>query len=362
MRDMYLTRVLAGIAICSFIFPIYTSFSENAAEQQRLKTLTSAERQAEELATFRDSQKTYPLKEYVVQNGRPAFWLVVVAFNVLLAIIFWALIGRDEEGRGTVVPSDEAIADIKPYEAGVLLRERSTYEAYVGMLLDLERRKAVKFSRLEGGGYLMFDIERVHGQQNLDGVEGPVLKRLMMYSTTNDTKEEEAGQATLGKHSEQSRLAYVLFEKLIYRRLVSRGWFTAHPLHVRILSALILVGWSYTTFCFLDPRVADPHLRWLFIQIPLILPIVYFLPALTKEGALARERARGLERYLEVAEKDRLAFHDNPESAQVDKHVLLPYAVALGIERDWTKQYLRGYKEVKKTDRVTIDRKEIGTD
>lgn len=43
--------------------------------------------------------------------------------------------------------------------------------------------------------------------------------------------------------------------------------------------------------------------------------------------------------YLQVAEKDRLEFHNAPEKNPKLFNELLPYAIALGVEAKWAKQF-----------------------
>ena len=47
----------------------------------------------------------------------------------------------------------------------------------------------------------------------------------------------------------------------------------------------------------------------------------------------------GLIMYLTVAEKDRLAFHDAPEKNPEHFSHLLPVAIALGVDKQWAKQF-----------------------
>ncbi len=60
---------------------------------------------------------------------------------------------------------------------------------------------------------------------------------------------------------------------------------------------------------------------------------------MTPKGAAAREAVQGLKLYLSVAEKDRIAFHDAPEKSQGVFEKFLPYAIALGVEKQWVKVF-----------------------
>ncbi len=269
-------------------------------------------------------------------------WLWLVTANVSVASFCWLILGRDRRGRGAIIPNEEIIHEIKPYEAGALLAQGATYGSFLSLILDLERRKIVRLERIEGGGYVLFDVERLSSSAPMDGIEQRVLKRLMRY-VFSEPGDEEAGTATLGRWSTECKLAFRLFETLVNKRLVKRGWFTFNPLHLYVLSGIFLFSWTYGLFAYLEAQGHDPQHLWIYLQIVLIAPILYYMPRLSKEGALARERVKGLARYIEVAEKDRLSFHDAPKWVGERKHELLPYSVALDINKEWRNFYTSGF-------------------
>jgi uncharacterized membrane protein len=59
----------------------------------------------------------------------------------------------------------------------------------------------------------------------------------------------------------------------------------------------------------------------------------------TIEGAKIKAQILGLKKYLTVAEKARLDFHNAPERNPEEFERLLPYAIALGVEKKWAKQF-----------------------
>lgn len=69
------------------------------------------------------------------------------------------------------------------------------------------------------------------------------------------------------------------------------------------------------------------------------LLFLHLLKAPTALGRGALDEIEGTRRYLTVAEADRLRFHNPPERTPEHFEALLPYAVALGVETDWTRQF-----------------------
>jgi len=60
---------------------------------------------------------------------------------------------------------------------------------------------------------------------------------------------------------------------------------------------------------------------------------------LTDEGAKEWALVDGFKLYLSVVEKDRLKFTDAPDKTPERFNALLPYAIALGVEKEWAKQF-----------------------
>ena len=69
----------------------------------------------------------------------------------------------------------------------------------------------------------------------------------------------------------------------------------------------------------------------------LISFFIYRLPKLSPKGVAIKEHLLGLKEYMEVAEKERMEFHFDPEKNPELFEKLLPYALLLGMEQRWTK-------------------------
>lgn len=63
------------------------------------------------------------------------------------------------------------------------------------------------------------------------------------------------------------------------------------------------------------------------------------MPAVTKKGAELKENILGFKDFLSVTETDRLKFHNAPEKTPESFEKFLPYAMVLGVEKEWSKQF-----------------------
>lgn len=65
----------------------------------------------------------------------------------------------------------------------------------------------------------------------------------------------------------------------------------------------------------------------------------FLIPRRTFFGQKVYDHISGFRHYLEVAEKDRLNFHNPPELTPKVFERCLPYAIALGVENEWGEQF-----------------------
>jgi uncharacterized membrane protein len=70
----------------------------------------------------------------------------------------------------------------------------------------------------------------------------------------------------------------------------------------------------------------------------------FLMPNRTIKGVETRALILGLKEYLNTAEKDRLEFHNAPEKKPEVFEKLLPFAIALKVDKAWAKQFENIYK------------------
>jgi len=63
------------------------------------------------------------------------------------------------------------------------------------------------------------------------------------------------------------------------------------------------------------------------------------MPAYTREGRKVQDHIEGLRQYLGVAERDDLARIRTPEMTPVEFARMLPYALALDVEKTWADRF-----------------------
>jgi uncharacterized membrane protein YgcG len=285
-----------------------------------------------------------------------SLWRYLTAFStVLLAVcipivtlvgmsIWWWQRGRDPRGRSTVVTQFEPPQDLSAPEAGVIEDQVVKDREFTAGIIELARDRHLKIHRTEESQLFVFSstdyiLERTGNQQPNDPFE-----RELLHALFDDTfvKEHETDHGTVtgvalsdlkGGFSSQSKE----LSKTLYKTVTEKGYFAANP-HKRrrhfsaggILGGAALVGIG--AFANMVPLTISGVITGIIIVL-----MSNVMPARTKKGVRAREHIAGFERYITVAEEDRLAFHNAPERTPERFDALLPYAVALHAEEAWAR-------------------------
>lgn len=265
---------------------------------------------------------------------------ILVLPIVVFAVFFWMwwTRGRDPKGRGTIIAEYDAPDNLTPAEVGTVLDEHAHKRDVSSLLIHL----AVN-------GYL--DITRVDKKFRKDDYR---FKKLKDEKTLANDFERTLLSKMFGKKNEiqLSDLKNTFYkdlaevEKQVYAATVEKGYFVKNPQKVRMtymIAGAILLTTAFPLIAGIG-ELFSIHIGGLAIGSMVVSGLIVFffgivMPVKTREGVRAREHILGLKEYLTVAEKDRLKFHNAPEKNPKHFEALLPFAMALGVETEWAKQF-----------------------
>ena len=247
----------------------------------------------------------------------------VAGVVLLLAFLAWRwhLVGRDPRA-GPAFPRYEAPPGLGA--AGVRFIDRMAYDpqCFAAGLLGLGARGFLRI-REAGGAY---DLERTG--KDVDWLPGErTLANLLPGSGKHaviDKSHNPAVQITLETHKRE--LAALYEDKLFSR---NRG---SHAAGIGI--AVIVVVAMLMQEAPVSAVVAAAVLMLIVLAL-----FARWLPAYSVEGRKLQDRIQGLRQYLGVAEKDDLARMKAPPQTAEEFAKLLPYAVALGVEKTWADRF-----------------------
>lgn len=280
----------------------------------------------------------------------------IVAVLALVASIFplltfvymlrhWWKYGRDPKGRGTIVAEYSAPDGLSPIEVGTLLDNRVDNKDLSSEIIYLATRGYLKIRREPGKGifkkedYTLTKLSTGKGADNtfdntlLSGIFG-VSDEVTMSSLKNEF------------YTNIPSIKSQVHDKLLKDQYFKSRVATTIGKYIGIAAVVGFVGfWASVGLGALTGGIGGFIFAPAFIISALIIGgFGLLMPARTAKGVEAKEKILGLKEYMSVAESDRVKFHNAPKKDPKKFEELLPYAMVLGVEKEWAKQFEGIYK------------------
>jgi len=282
------------------------------------------------------------------------FWKPVAAALVLPAIVFtyafraWLKRGRDDKGRGVIVPMYDAPNKLTPLEVGAVADFNPDNRDITATLIDLAIRKYIrivetKTDRLIGKDKLEYELILLNTKfDQLNSDERKLLSALFPKLETNAAVKVSAASTALAATAKT-------ISSDVEQRLTTNGYFKANPMTAGAklygYVSLLVVAAIFLAQVLHPLAIAGAALSGVIAFI-----FARIMPARTAKGVAALEHVKGLKMYLQTAEADRIKMMQSPNAPYASDHQLpvktielfeklLPYAIVLGVEKDWAKQF-----------------------
>jgi uncharacterized membrane protein len=304
-------------------------------------------------------QKGY-FKASTWQDTLGEYSTMLVQFFVPLAVIggaaglYWFKRGRDAKGRGVIIAQFDAPDGLKPIEVGTIIDFKTDNGDITATIIDLAIRGYIKITEQKKerkllGDSLLYTFKLMKTEtKDLASYEEDILKALF----ANFQLHEEVSMSFLKYTLSQKAVA---IRKLISTSLTGRGYFSNNPFNIYnyyVIGAYVGIG----ALCFVLALFHSVVPVWAGAVSGMIIALIFlhFVPARTLKGAHAKEHILGLKLYLQTAEADRIKMLQSPGAPYIVSTLpertvelfekLLPYAMVLGVEKDWAKQFESIYK------------------
>lgn len=270
------------------------------------------------------------------------------------AFFHWRRYGRDPKGRRVIVPEYEAPDGLKAIEAGTIADFRTDNRDLTATIIDLAIRGYIKIIETVNDRKFLKDTRTY--SLRLENTEFKGLeyfeKALLRAIFTRHEKGEEIDLSAL--KYKLSATASTL-QKEIKDGLVARGYLRRTPLSTTLRFAGLLFVEFLAVIIFAIIFQGAAVILGIAAGTALAVVFIILLPSRTPKGVAAKESILGLKKYLEVAESERINKLQSPgaayaaPSAEPKKTVelfekLLPFAMVLGVEEKWAKQFVDIYR------------------
>lgn len=306
--------------------------------------------------------------------------VLVLAYN----LIAWNRVGRDPP-KGTIIPLFHPPKDFSPALTHYVHKwgfEKSGWTALTASIFDLGVKGLVKIGNpkktlsvtatgkapdaaLPVGEQLLFSYFQSKGEVTVDKQTGPELEKKRGEFVAAIESENRSvwfrhntGYAVLGFVIAIAALAaLVLFDVLeplwlfvgvvsgillgVFGTVASTLWKGGGFRKFFVLFWIVVVGFNIfagglETFSRLSVNTAA------LAALSIVLTTVVFavlMRAPTIQGRKVMDQIDGFKLYLETAEKNRLNINDEPPMSVDRFERILPYAIALGVEKPWSEHF-----------------------
>lgn len=274
--------------------------------------------------------------------------LIGVAFGLLaliLAFMGWWRYGRDYKGKGTIIPEYEPPQGMSPAEVGLVADYQLQGRDISATLIDLAVRGYIVITdnTTKWFGFIKrpdFQFELKREPLALKPHEQAVIEIIfptLAVGTVQKLKDISNSSASI----KVSLLRKTLVDSLTS----SYGAF--EPSGKRWSAIYTGVGIAFIALLFFVR--AGFGIGWTIGFVIATISFMSFASVMQRRshaGVEAYEKIKGLELYMKTAEADRLKMLqsvDRPYAAPQKTYdlfeKLLPYAIALGVEKSWAKQF-----------------------
>lgn len=295
--------------------------------------------------------KDFAFSNYLTLNNRPAseyyplFGYLVGIGAIILGILrrTKASIAQNSAKKNqTIIAQYDAPDGLSPGDVGHLIDNESSMVEITATLIDLARRGHLKIEQTRPKSTFKkaeYTFYKLAGKSKLQTYEKDLLdaifagKSKMELKSVSKTKVPTAiSKAKAAFKQNLEAKDYYLKESPAKNKskfLVRLGLFSfALVAALNILAIVAGMGGAYIVWSFITA----------FLGLTLGAAIAHKV-RYSDSGYKEWAKVEGLKLFLSVTEKDRMAFHNAPKKTPNLFNKLLPYAIALGVEKEWAKQF-----------------------
>ncbi len=266
-------------------------------------------------------------------------WIVAILLPIITLIFslwYWYKKGRDPKGTGVIVPQYDVPDGLTPMEVSGIVKEKVQAGDISAEIIYLATQGYLKITQTESkilGLFNSTDYELTKLKEvssSLNGFDKILLNGLFV------------GDAKIVKLSTLKYKFYLTVKEIItavLEALLVKAYYKNLG-RMKNLNTLLFVPIIMFVMGMISATAQSLSLVISVVSSIVLFVLVYrYSPAKTEKGVATKEYLLGLKMYLQIAEKDRLIFHNAPDKKPEVFEKLLPYAIALGVAGIWAKEF-----------------------
>ncbi len=274
-------------------------------------------------------------------------WTYGLPVLVLIIMMYlWYTRGRDPKGQATIITQFSPPDGLSPAYVGLIIDEKVHTQDVSAEIIELAVHGFLKIIRLEKQGLfgkVDYELQLLKPSTGAPFAHQKLLLDELFESATVRTPGKPLAVTKLSSHTNtfHEKLAKIVSQ--IGKEAEQKGYFAKNPHQVRATYMVIGLFVLVLGIPFIDNPVV------IGLNAGIVILFSFIMPAKTAKGVKAYQHIVGFKQYLSVAEKDRIQFHNAPEKSPEQFEKFLPYAMVLGVEKEWEKQFAGIYNPAQST-------------
>ncbi|MCX8032403.1 MAG: DUF2207 domain-containing protein [Thermoleophilia bacterium] len=261
------------------------------------------------------------------------FALPIIFFLALLLI--WRRRGRDEPASVYARYVTEPPSDLPPALAGALIDEKVDVKEVLATIIDLARRGYLEITESNESGRRRRPLTIFTRCKPLDDLQGFEAKVAQALFDRGHPDQVTVDQLRNRFYSHIPGIVEEIYKEVTARKLFHRNpkqvrsrW-VAYGIGVAVVLGLITVGLAMA-----DVGGWGWFMFGAIISVVMVFVFGRYMPQRTARGASEQRKWEAFRNYL----RDLTRFQDL-EAAKDTYEKYLPYAVAFGVEKEWTRRF-----------------------
>jgi uncharacterized membrane protein len=266
---------------------------------------------------------------------------------IIFAILYfvWWKFGRDANRSKVIIPEYEIPNGLTPIEVGTLRDDRTDVKDVSAEIIYLATKGYIKITKKPSGSILFapsYVLERLKKPESSLATFDQDLMNALFPGEENTFKINDYSSDPFKMRGFQVQLKKSL--KKVSQSFKDKGFYTHN---IRVLQSVFGVVSIFLIIIAIRFSVYFGFVNTISIIFCGIIVALFgkIMPQKTVFGNELHTKIRGLKLYMDVAEKDRINFHNAPEKNPEVFEKLLPYAIVLGVEKKWAEQFKDIYRE-----------------
>ena len=321
---------------------------------------------------FEDSRSA--LMDFIADN---LFWLLMVVTLISLMVFYWMAwdrVGRDPE-PGVIMPRFYPPDQMSPAAMRYVLEEKVDGKNFTAAIINLAVKGFIKLTK-KSDGYQITRLDNT-GKESASVGEQLVLQKLLRGQKAMEIDSKYNSQVKTAQSGLAAKLIQEFKDKCFKNNWVYA--FIGMGISVLVMFALLLhhnpgdrsafgvmgqiaffavvmffifkskpLGWIPAIGVFIvmsNLNLSVELVIMLGFLVIINLIFIYLLKAPTPFGRELMDKIEGFKLYLSTAEQHRLDIMHPPKMTPELFEKYLPYALALGVENQWSEQFAEYLKQ-----------------